>query len=249
MALSKGVRENDTKSGQVEKQDAPIIAEDTNALMDIEISSIEANQSTSNTTPITKDIPDESSFQPVLSKSQKKKQRRKAKAERVADKANQSAKSSLDPSAKPFTSPTRTEHAGDEIPILPPKKKAKSDDKPNTRKVVENEASTVITGYQPAHNSQAFVHDIIVYDVPVKWDNYTIINALSARGKVISMTVKRQKKYKTLRVKLEISQFFKNYEKHWMAPLMGFPIRWFPASWTPGPCNNEKKEKGTKLRF
>ncbi|GBC09755.1 hypothetical protein RclHR1_00910005 [Rhizophagus clarus] len=64
--------------------------------------------------------------------------------------------------------------------------------------MVENEASTVITGYQSAHNSQAFVRDIIVYDIPVKWDNYTIINALSAWEKVISMTVKRQKKYKTL---------------------------------------------------
>ncbi|GBB86004.1 hypothetical protein RclHR1_12440007 [Rhizophagus clarus] len=79
---------------------------------------------------------------------------------------------------------------------------------------------------------KAFIHDIIVYDIPAKWDNYTIINALSDWVKVISMTVKRQKKYKTLCVKLEISQFFKNYEKHWMAPLMGFPVRWFPASWS-----------------
>ncbi|GES86931.1 hypothetical protein RCL_jg20826.t1 [Rhizophagus clarus] len=157
IALSQRVRENVTKSGQVEKQDAPIIAEDTNALMDIEISPLEANQSTSNTMPIIKDLPDEST-----------------------DKANQSAKSPLDPSAKPFTPPTRTEHAGDEILIPPPEKKTKSDDKPNTRKVVKNEASTVITGYQPAHNSQAFVRDIIVYDIPAKWDNYTIINALSA---------------------------------------------------------------------
>ncbi|GBB98248.1 hypothetical protein RclHR1_03180013 [Rhizophagus clarus] len=46
------------------------------------------------------------------------------------------------------------------------------------------------------------------------------------------MTVKRQKKYKTLRVKLEISQFFKNYEKHWIALLMGFSVRWFSASWS-----------------
>ncbi|GBB86005.1 hypothetical protein RclHR1_12440008 [Rhizophagus clarus] len=43
IALSQGVRENDTKSGQVEIQDAPIIAEDIHALMDIEISPIETN--------------------------------------------------------------------------------------------------------------------------------------------------------------------------------------------------------------
>ncbi|GBB85095.1 hypothetical protein RclHR1_11670009 [Rhizophagus clarus] len=46
------------------------------------------------------------------------------------------------------------------------------------------------------------------------------------------MIVKWQKKYKTLYVKLEISQLFRNYEKHWMVPLMGFPVRWFPASWS-----------------
>ncbi|GES73120.1 hypothetical protein GLOIN_2v1773466 [Rhizophagus clarus] len=137
-------------------------------------------------TPITKDLPNESSFQPVVSKSQKKKQQRKAKAERVADKANQS----------------------DEILIPPPEKKAKSDDKPNTRKVVRNEASTVITGYQPAHNSQGL------------------------HSRYHSIRHPSEKKYKTLCVKLEISQFFKNYEKHWMAPLMGFPVRWFPASWS-----------------
>ncbi|GBB99080.1 hypothetical protein RclHR1_34040001, partial [Rhizophagus clarus] len=225
IVLSWAAEETDTKSGKVDKQDIPIIVEYPNAQMDIEISPLEANQLTSNMTLITKESPDETSFQPVLSKSQKKKQRRKAKAERVAAKANQKASSSLDLSAKPFSPLMRTEQAGNEVLFPPPEKKAKSEDQPNTRKVVENEASTVITGYQPAHNSQAFVHDIIVYDIPAKWDNYTIINALSAWGKVISMTVKRQKKYKTLCVKLEISQFFKNYEKHWMAPLMGFLVR------------------------
>ncbi|GBB89538.1 hypothetical protein RclHR1_16240007 [Rhizophagus clarus] len=53
------------------------------------------------------------------------------------------------------------------------------------------------------------------------------------------MTVKRQKKYKTLRIKIEISQLFRNYEKHWMAPLMGFPVQWFPASWS----LQERKER------
>ncbi|GBC08717.1 hypothetical protein RclHR1_08340003 [Rhizophagus clarus] len=239
IALSRAAEKNDTKSGKVDKQDTPIIVEDSNAQMDIEISPLEANQSTSNMTLITKESSDETSFQPVLSKSQKKKQRRKAKVERIAAKANQSAKSSLNPSAKLFSPLTRNEQAGDEILLPPPEKKAKSEDQPNTRKVVENEALTVITGYQPAHNSQAFVRNIIVYNILAKWDNYTIINALSAWGKVISMTVKRQKKYKTLRVKLEISQFFKNYEKHWMALLMGFPDDLHRLINTPNVWNGE----------
>ncbi|GBB90279.1 hypothetical protein RclHR1_17190005 [Rhizophagus clarus] len=208
--------------------------------MDIEISPLEMNQSTLNTMLITNNTDnDDTSLQPVVSKSQKKKQRKKAKAEREATKATKSSHSSLDPLAKKFTPPTRLEQTGDETLILPPEKKARPQGKLNIRKVVENEASTVITGYQPAHNSQAFIRDIIVYDILAKWDNYTTINALSAWRKVISITVKRQKKYKILRVKLEISQFFKNYEKHWMAPLMSFPVRWFPASWS----LQERKER------
>ncbi|GBB88888.1 hypothetical protein RclHR1_01550022 [Rhizophagus clarus] len=227
---SRQMSEEVSQLGQDVNQDAPIIVSDANAQMDIEISPSETNQSTSNMMPITNNtILDDISFQSVVSKSQKKKLRRKAKAECEATKAANGSHSSLDPSAKTFTPPTQLDQ-GDETLIPPPEKKAKPQGKPNTRKVVKNEASTVITGYQPAHNSQAFVQDIIVYDVPAKWDNYTTINALAVWGKVISMTVKRQKKYKTLHVKLEISQFFKNYEKHWMAPLMGFPVRWFSAS-------------------
>ncbi|GBC05631.1 hypothetical protein RclHR1_06330001 [Rhizophagus clarus] len=146
--------------------------------MDMEISITEANQSTSNTMQITKESNEDSGFKPILSKSQKKKLRKKEKAEREVNKTVKSLKVSLDPSAKVFTPPT---------------------------KVIENEASTVITGYLPANNSQAFVRDIIVYDIPAKWDNYTTINALSAWKKVISMTIKRQKKYKTLHVNKMVS--------------------------------------------
>ncbi|GBC05345.1 hypothetical protein RclHR1_06190004 [Rhizophagus clarus] len=176
--------------------------------MNMEISQPEVDQSTSNTMPITKESKDETSFQPVLTKSQKKKQRKKAKAECEAAKANKSQENLI---------PT-------------PEKKVKSQDILNTRTVVKNEASTVITGYLSAPNFQAFIRDIIVYDIPAKCDNITIINALSTWRKVISMTVKRQKKYKTLRVKFKMAELFRNYEKHWMVPLMGNPVRWFPAS-------------------
>ncbi|GBB91388.1 hypothetical protein RclHR1_18650004 [Rhizophagus clarus] len=187
----------DAKKGKKKAIETPIKNSDDNTLMDIEISQPEVNQSTPSTMLITTELKDDKSFQPVLSKSQKKKHRKKEKAEREALKANKKSASSLDPSAKQFI--------------------------PST-KVVENEASTVITGYLPDPNSQVFVRDIIVYDISAKWDNITIINALSDWGKVISMTVKRQKKYKTLCVKFEMAQLFRNYEKHWMAPLLGIPV-------------------------
>ncbi|GBB97065.1 hypothetical protein RclHR1_29040002 [Rhizophagus clarus] len=94
--------------------------------MDIEISPPVINQSTSNMTPITNEPPDETSFQPVLSKSQKKKQRKKDKLEREAAKANKGSHSSLDLLAKQFIPSTRVEQAGDDILILPPEKKARS---------------------------------------------------------------------------------------------------------------------------
>ncbi|GES78325.1 hypothetical protein RCL_jg28513.t1 [Rhizophagus clarus] len=134
------------KSGQVENQDTPIIGSDANAQMDIEISYLEANQLTTNMTLITKESNDETSFQPVLSKSQKKKQRKNAKAEREASKALKSSHSSLDPFTKQFTPPKRDESTGNETLNQPPEKKARLPDKPNTRKLVKNEASTVIIG-------------------------------------------------------------------------------------------------------
>ncbi|GES98670.1 hypothetical protein RCL_jg5545.t1 [Rhizophagus clarus] len=67
------ISEEGAKMDQEAKQDAPIIDSEANAQMDIEIILPVANQSTTNTTLITKESYDETSFQPVLSKSQKKK--------------------------------------------------------------------------------------------------------------------------------------------------------------------------------
>ncbi|GES86323.1 hypothetical protein GLOIN_2v1871772 [Rhizophagus clarus] len=97
-------------------------------------------------------------------------------------------------------------------------------------KVQDAEAAQVITGYQAPSGCQ-FVRDILIYDVPAKWDNYELLSHLSTWGNVISISTKRQRKYKTVRCKLVISEFFWNYKAQWMAPLAGIPTRWFPATW------------------
>ncbi|GBB91299.1 hypothetical protein RclHR1_01850009 [Rhizophagus clarus] len=60
-------------------------------------------------------------------------------------------------------------------------------------------------------------------------------------GNVISVTVKKQKKYKTVRCKLEIMHAFDTWERDhlWIAPLGPVVVRWFPASWS----LKERKER------
>ncbi|GBC02408.1 hypothetical protein RclHR1_04600008 [Rhizophagus clarus] len=91
-------------------------------------------------------------------------------------------------------------------------------------KVQDAEAAQVITEYQAPSRCQ-FVRDILIYDVPAKWDNYELLFHLSTWGNVISISTKCQRKYKMVRCKLVILEFFQNYEAQWMAPLAGIPIR------------------------
>ncbi|GBC02743.1 hypothetical protein RclHR1_04790012 [Rhizophagus clarus] len=83
--------------------------------------------------------------------------------------------------------------------------------------------------------------DILIYDVPAKWENITLLDYLKAWGNVISVTVKKQKKYKTVRCKLEIMHAFDTWERDrlWIAPLGPVVVRWFPASWS----LKERKER------
>ncbi|GES84312.1 hypothetical protein GLOIN_2v1791351 [Rhizophagus clarus] len=62
-------------------------------------------------------------------------------------------------------------------------------------KVQDAEAAQVITGYQAPSECQ-FVQDILIYDIPAKWDNYELLSYLSTWGNVISISTKRQRKYK-----------------------------------------------------
>ncbi|CAB4407282.1 unnamed protein product [Rhizophagus irregularis] len=47
------------------------------------------------------------------------------------------------------------------------------------------------------------------------------------------LSVKRQHKYQTLRVKIVLNSFtLPQFNKFWTTDLGGIPVRWFPASWT-----------------
>ncbi|GES85432.1 hypothetical protein GLOIN_2v1765605 [Rhizophagus clarus] len=90
----------------------------------------------------------------------------------------------------------------------------------------EDEANYIITGFQPSPISKA-IRDILIYDIPAKWSNLDILKHLASWGRVISLQVKRQKKYKTVRCKFEMTELFMEYDinKSWMAPLNALPVR------------------------
>ena len=64
-----------------------------------------------------------------------------------------------------------------------------------------------------------------------------ILKQLTLWGKTISLQTKPQRKYQTLRLKIELStfrlaQFEVNENPVWTTDLGGIPVRWFPARWT-----------------
>ncbi|CAB4436083.1 unnamed protein product [Rhizophagus irregularis] len=68
------------------------------------------------------------------------------------------------------------------------------------------------------------VRDIIVYDIPYTWDVEKILGELTLWGHTIKLSVKRQHKYQTLRVKIVLNSFtLPQFNKFWMTDLGGIP--------------------------
>ncbi|GES99954.1 hypothetical protein GLOIN_2v1773465 [Rhizophagus clarus] len=90
----------------------------------------------------------------------------------------------------------------------------------------------ILTGYCPQQEEQAQLLDLIVYDIPAKWDSYTLLGNLSFWGKIISISTKVHKKYLSARVRLIPNYaYLKVYNGgEWIVRLRGIPIRWFPVS-------------------
>ncbi|CAB4438147.1 unnamed protein product [Rhizophagus irregularis] len=70
-------------------------------------------------------------------------------------------------------------------------------------------------------------------------------------GNTISLQMKQQKKYQTVRLKIELNslrltQFEGNDDPVWTTDLGGIPVRWFPARWT---LKERKQRESSKLRF
>ncbi|PKY21248.1 hypothetical protein RhiirB3_434780 [Rhizophagus irregularis] len=67
------------------------------------------------------------------------------------------------------------------------------------------EATQILTGYKEADDQREQVRDIIVYDIPYTWDVEKILGELMLWSHTIKLSVKRQHKYQTLRVKIVLT--------------------------------------------
>ncbi|GBC00492.1 hypothetical protein RclHR1_03880002 [Rhizophagus clarus] len=65
-----------------------------------------------------------------------------------------------------------------------------------------NNSNLILTGYCPQQEEQAKLLDLIVYDIPAKWDSYTLLGNLSFWGKIVSISTRCHKKYLSARVRL-----------------------------------------------
>jgi hypothetical protein len=76
------------------------------------------------------------------------------------------------------------------------------------------------------------VHELTVYDVPSTWRPEKIMSELTLWGKTISISIKMQKKYHSLHVRIELNSFKATAFDHkdWTTDLGGILVRWFPAS-------------------
>ncbi|GBB84359.1 hypothetical protein RclHR1_10980011 [Rhizophagus clarus] len=128
----------------------------------------------------------------------------------------------------------------------PYKQQLKRDSKPqstlidNGKKLKQKETdnmlkngNVIITEYIPQDQEQAQLLDLVVYNIPAKWDNYTLLSNLGRWGKVISVSTRVHKKYLSARVRLiPDHECLKCYNKEdWTVNLGGISVRWFPASW------------------
>jgi hypothetical protein len=92
----------------------------------------------------------------------------------------------------------------------------------------------IITGHPIPEDRKTKIRDIMIYDVPIEWSYEKILNELTAWGTTISATVKKQKKYQTIRVKIALSSFtVSSFDKGlWFYTLGKKVVRWYPGAWT-----------------
>ncbi|GES90591.1 uncharacterized protein LOC112597101 [Rhizophagus clarus] len=107
----------------------------------------------------------------------------------------------------------------------------------------ESEEDNFNNSYHPNSSFGQYIYNILVYDIPAKWNNVELLEYLKVWGNIISVMVKKQKKYKTVKCKLEIMYAFSTWEKDrlWIALLGPITVRWFPAAWFFYECKEKEQ--------
>ncbi|PKC15189.1 hypothetical protein RhiirA5_408516 [Rhizophagus irregularis] len=91
-------------------------------------------------------------------------------------------------------------------------------------KKVKNQSTMANPDAQTSATQPQQVRDIIVYDIPYTWDVEKILGELMLWSHTIKLSVKRQHKYQTLKVKIVLNSFtLLQFNKFWMINLGGIP--------------------------
>jgi hypothetical protein len=116
---------------------------------------------------------------------------------------------------------------------------------PNRQKsaALSKRLEKIITGHPIPKDRKTKIRDIMIYDIPIEWSYEKILNELTAWGTTISATVKKQKKYQTVRVKIALSSFtVSSFDKGlWSYTLRKKVVRWYPGAWTLTNCKAREK--------
>jgi hypothetical protein len=110
------------------------------------------------------------------------------------------------------------------------RKKKKNSSRKN--KMERNAVLRVMTEHKLTSYNK--VSEILVYDIPATWKPEKILNELTLWEKTISISIKTQQKYHTVRVRTELNSFkLSAFQRNdWTTDLRGIPVQWFPAYWT-----------------
>jgi hypothetical protein len=92
----------------------------------------------------------------------------------------------------------------------------------------------IITSHLIPEDRKTKICDIMIYDIPIEWSYKKILNEFTAWGTTISATVKKQKKYQTVRVKIALSSLtVSSFDKGlWSYTLGKKVVQWYPRAWT-----------------
>ncbi|GBB84638.1 hypothetical protein RclHR1_11200001 [Rhizophagus clarus] len=164
-----------------------------------------------------------------------------------------SSKSPIMPEQRPPTADeelidVNMEIANDDTPV-PPHPSDSSNTMPKDKKkkkVLEKSVEKIIVDTNIPDEKVNNIRDIFVYDVPSSWSHEKILAELKAWGDPISMTVKKQRKYQTLRIKICLSTFaLASFEQGiWQYSLGDISVRWFPGNWS---LHQRKKREQFRL--
>uniref|UniRef100_A0A1D1YKA8 Chromatin modification-related protein EAF3 n=1 Tax=Anthurium amnicola TaxID=1678845 RepID=A0A1D1YKA8_9ARAE len=185
-------------------------AEESEENVDMDITPQQPHQSESSSSKIRGSLdPNVPPFTPSDDLSSAKKDKQKEDLEKGAGSTSQK---------------TRDGGSSKSTPNNSNKNKKYKRNRPRIEKVITGNIST----------QQINTKELFIYDVPAAWTIHQILVHLKDWGSTIQLSSKRQRKYQTIKVLIELNEEgFAAYQRgEWTVSLGGIPVRWFPGTYS-----------------